>query len=157
MAKHGLPTDPAGLEAHNCLVADAVETWKLVGPQGEVHVRPYGTAQADSGEFIRELVLSGVGIGLLSIWDVGPALRSGALRLALPAYRGTASAVHAVYPSREFMPAKVDVLIEFLADLYGAVPYWEKEIDLDKLGARQVVRPAPRRMGKLATHAVASR
>jgi DNA-binding transcriptional LysR family regulator len=99
-------------------------------------------------------VLSGVGIGLLSTWDIGPALRSGALRLVLPAYRGvSASAVHAVYPSREFMPAKVDVLIEFLAALYGVVPYWEREIDIDKLGARGTTR----RIGKVAAQAVAPR
>jgi DNA-binding transcriptional LysR family regulator len=156
--KHGLPASTVNLEAHNCLVADAVEMWKLSGPEGDVQVRPYGTVRSDSGEVIRELVLAGVGIGLLSTWDVGPALRSGALRLVLPAYRGTsAGAVHAVYPSREFMPAKVDVLIEFLAELYGAVPYWEREIDIDKLGARQAARGATRRIGKSAPQAVAPR
>ena len=156
--KHGLPASIVNLEAHNCLVADATETWKLSGPEGDAQVRPYGTVRSDSGEVIRELVLSGVGIGLLSIWDIGPALRSGALRLVLPAYRGmSAGAVHAVYPSREFMPAKVDVLIEFLAELYGTVPYWEREIDIDKLGARQAARGASRRIGKAAVQAVAPR
>ena len=156
--KHGLPASIVNLEAHNCLVADATETWKLSGPEGDAQVRPYGTVRSDSGEVIRELVLSGVGIGLLSIWDIGPALRSGALRLVLPPYRGmSAGAVHAVYPSREFMPAKVDVLIEFLAELYGAVPYWEREIDIDKLGARQAARGATRRIGKAAAQAVAPR
>jgi DNA-binding transcriptional LysR family regulator len=158
IAKHGLPAKLANLEAHNCLVADAVELWKLSGPEGEVQVRPYGTVRSDSGEVIRELVMSGVGIGLLSTWDVGPALRSGALRLVLPQYRGvTAGAVHAVYPSREYMPAKVDVLIEFLADLYGAVPYWEREIDIDKLGARSAAGRSSRRSGKLPAQVAASR
>jgi hypothetical protein len=69
----------------------------------------------------------------------------------------SAGAVHAVYPSREFMPAKVDVLIEFLAELYGTVPYWEREIDIDKLGARQAARGASRRIGKAAVQAVAPR
>ena len=90
--------------------------------------------RSDSGEFIRELVLAGVGIGLLSTWDIGPALRSGALRVVLPEYRGASNAaVHAVYPSREFMPAKVNVLIEFLAELYGTQPYWDKDLDLNKM------------------------
>jgi DNA-binding transcriptional LysR family regulator len=158
IAKHGLPAKLVNLEAHNCLVADAIETWKLSGPEGDVQVRPYGTVRSDSGEVIRELVMSGVGIGLLSTWDIGPALRSGALRLVLPQYRGAvAGAVHAVYPSREYMPAKVDVLIEFLADLYGAVPYWEREIDIDKLGARSAAGRASRRSPKLPAQAVASR
>lgn len=156
--KHGAPKNLPDLEVHNCLVADSVEVWRLDGPEGEVQVRPYGTVRSDSGEFVRELVLSGVGLGLLSTWDVGPALRSGSLRVVLPAYRGAASTgVHAVYPSREFMPAKVDVLIEFLADLYGPVPYWEKELDLNKMGSRQASRPVSRRVGKGAGPAVATR
>ena len=42
--KHGLPATTLDLEAHNCLVADAVEMWKLSGPEGDVQVRPYGTS-----------------------------------------------------------------------------------------------------------------
>ena len=40
----------------------------------------------------------------------------------------------AVYPCREFMPAKVNVLIEFLAELYGTEPYWDKDMDPAGLG-----------------------
>ena len=78
------------------------------------------------------------------------ALRSGALRVVLPEYRGASNAaVHAVYPSREFMPAKVNVLIEFLADLYGSEPYWDKDLDLDKVGqVRPAARQISRRVGK---------
>jgi DNA-binding transcriptional LysR family regulator len=157
--KHGLPASIVNLEAHNCLVADATETWKLSGPEGDAQVRPYGTVRSDSGEVIRELVLSGVGIGLLSIWDIGPALRSGALRLVLPAYRGTVGwrrYMRSTRAASSCLP-KVDVLIEFLAELYGTVPYWEREIDIDKLGARQPARGASRRIGKAAVQAVAPR
>ena len=78
------------------------------------------------------------------------ALRSGALRVVLPEYRAASSAaVHAVYPSREFMPAKVNVLIEFLADLYGSEPYWDKDLDLDKVAqVRPAARQISRRVGK---------
>ena len=56
--------------------------------RGDTQIHPHGNVRSDSGEFIRELVLAGVGIGLLSTWDIGPALRSGALRVVLPEYRG---------------------------------------------------------------------
>ena len=115
--------------------------------------------RSDSGEFIRELVLAGVGVGLLSTWDIGPALHSGALRVVLPEYRGASNAaVHAVYPSREFMPAKVNVLIEFLAELYGTHPYWDKDLDLNKMSATRLApRAIPRRVGKGSGSAVAAR
>ena len=69
-----------------------------------------------------------------SIWDVGPELQSGALKVVLPQYKGADSvAIYAVYPCRDFMPAKVNALIDFLGDLYGPEPYWEKTMDLAKL------------------------
>jgi hypothetical protein len=38
----------------------------------------------------------------------------------LPAYEGSRNvAIHAVYASRRFLPAKVRVFIDYLADLYG--------------------------------------
>ena len=69
--KHGTPADLADLETHNCLAADPVDVWRLEGPKGEMQCIPHGNVRSDSGEFIRELVTSGVGIGLLSTWDIG--------------------------------------------------------------------------------------
>jgi len=62
--------------------------------------------------------------------------------VVLPQYRGSSNvAVYAVYPCREFMPAKVNVFIEFLAELYGPEPYWDKGLDLAKLAPK---RAAPK-------------
>jgi DNA-binding transcriptional LysR family regulator len=45
----------------------------------------------------------------------------------LPAYEGSHNVtLSAVYPSRQFLPAKVRLFIDFLAELYGPVPYWER-------------------------------
>jgi hypothetical protein len=45
----------------------------------------------------------------------------------LPAYEGSRNvAIHAVYASRRFLPAKVRVFIDYLAELYGPVPYWDQ-------------------------------
>ena len=78
--------------------------------------------------------MSGLGIGLRSTWDIGPELQSGKLRVVLPDYCGSSNvAIYAVYPSREFMPSKVNVFIEFLSELYGPEPYWNKDLDLDEL------------------------
>jgi DNA-binding transcriptional LysR family regulator len=157
LEKHGTPETLTDLAGHNCLAADTVDVWRLEGPDGETQVRPYGNVRATSGEFVRELVLSGVGLGLMSTWDVGAALRSGCLRRVLPAYGGALTAgVHAVYPSREFMPAKVDVLIEFLADLYSPVPYWENELNLGRSSVRHAAGAAGR-LGKAAGAAAATR
>jgi DNA-binding transcriptional LysR family regulator len=151
LERRGAPESLADLAGHNCLAADTADMWRLEGPDGEVQVRPYGNVRASSGEFVRELVLSGVGIGLLSTWDVGTALRAGTLRRVLPSYGGSlTSGVYAVYPSREFMPAKVDVLIGYLADLYGPVPYWENDLNIGRVAAREALHVPCARIAKIA-------
>ena len=76
-------------------------------------------------------MLAGVGISLLSSWDVGPALMQGDLHIVLPEWRGVSSdAIWAVYPSRDFMPSKVNVFIDYLTELYGLQPYWPKNFDI---------------------------
>ena len=82
--------------------------------------------------------MAGLGIGLRSTWDIGPELQNGDLEIVLPQYTGSNNiAIYAVYPSREFMPSKVNVFIDFLAELYGSEPYWENELDLSKLLSAQ--------------------
>jgi len=146
LAKNGTPTTLADLDLHNCLSAGAQDVWRLEGPEGERHVRTNGNLRSNSGEIIREALRAGLGLGLRSIWDLGPELKTGELKVVLPQYRGSSNvAIYAVYPCREFMPAKVNVFIEFLAEIYGQEPYWDKGLDLGKLG---VGRASPKAMGR---------
>lgn len=157
LEKHGEPASLADLETRNCLSVENTDPWKLEGPEGEVQTRPRASVRSNSAEFIRELVLAGIGIGVLSTWDVSAALHDGRLRQLLPAYKGSPNvAVHAVYPSREFLPAKVDVLIEFLAERYGPVPYWEKGSGANAV-SQAPLRRASRRAGKASGVAEATR
>jgi len=125
ISNYGAPKDFSDLEMHNCLAAGALDVWRLEGPDGPCQFRAKGSIRSNSVELIREAVFAGVGISLLSTWDVSPALKSGELQVVLPTYRGMSTdAIWAVYPSRDFMPSKVNVFIEFLTDLYGLEPYW---------------------------------
>jgi DNA-binding transcriptional LysR family regulator len=134
LEKYGTPTSLADLALHNCLSAGAQDVWRLEGPQGQEQVRTNGNVRSNSGELIREALLAGLGLGLRSTWDIGRELKRGELKIVLPEYRGSSNvAIFAVYPCREFMPAKVNVFIEFLAELYGPDPYWDKGLDLAKL------------------------
>ena len=102
-----------------------------------IRFRLGGNIRSNSAEFTRQAILSGLGLGLRSTWDIGPELESGQLQVVMPQYRGSSNvAIYAVYPSREFMPSKVNVFIEFLSGLYGPEPYWNKALDLEKAAGR---------------------
>ena len=129
LAKNGIPETPADLEFHNCLSAGAQDYWRLDGPDGSSQLKLKGNIRSNSSEFVRQALLAGLRLGLRSTWDVGPELASGALQVVMPQYRGSDNvSIYAVYPCRDFMPAKVSVFIEFLAKLYENKPYWDKNL-----------------------------
>jgi DNA-binding transcriptional LysR family regulator len=127
LEKNGTPRSIADLASHACLTATPQDHWRLEGPEGLVSVKPAGPILTNSSEVVRESVLAGLGIALRSTWDVGPELSAGRLKLVLPQYRASRHVgVYAVYASRRFLPAKVRVFIDYLAQLYGPAPYWDR-------------------------------
>lgn len=144
--RSGAPETLADLDLHNCISAGAQDVWRLQGPDGEVQVRVKGNIRSNSAELARQAILDGLGIGLRSLWDVGPDLKRGDLKVVLPQYRGADSvAIYAVYPCREFMPTKVTALIDFMSDIYGDEAYWEKSFD-PALAKPAPAKAAPRSM-----------
>lgn len=146
--EQGIPTSLSDLDFHNCLSAGAQDYWRLEGPGGQHQLRVKGNIRSNSFEFMREALLSGLGLGLRSTWDIGPELRSGALQVVLPEYQGSSNvAIYAVYPCRDFMPEKVNVFIDYLAGHYGPDPYWNAGLTLDALEQKSA-RPGARKGGQ---------
>lgn len=131
LARHGSPSSIEDLiENHVLLAAVNQDPWRLIGPHGSETVRTLAPIRTNSSEVVRECLIAGVGVALRSTWDIGPELREGKLRIILPDYRASKDVgLHAVYPSRRFLPAKVRVFIDFLAGLYGPSPYWDTGLD----------------------------
>src|SRR5690242_1063097 len=77
--RHGAPKRPADLEKHNCLVLPGMEAWRFVAKGRTLRVRVSGTLTCNNNEVLREATVSGIGVGLHSLWDIADELRSGAL------------------------------------------------------------------------------
>ncbi len=124
-----LPKTLNDLADHICIPPHNGEPWRLEGPEGSVIHRPIGPLLTNSSEVVREAVISGVGIALRSTWDIGQELSAGHLVRVLPAYEGNRSvAIHALYPSKQFLPAKVRLFIDYLVSLYAPNPPWNKPV-----------------------------
>lgn len=100
------------LKGQSLLAAHGQLPWLLDGPAGAVLWEGESIVQTNSSEVVRELTLGGAGIALRSLWDVSPALESGALVRVLPDYEGSRDAAifiaHAPVP-RLSAPARVFV------------------------------------------------
>lgn len=129
IAENGMPETLESLKDFRCLPAHNGDHWRLDGPNGPVSFKPDGQLKTNSSEVVRETLLAGMGIALRSTWDIGPELSRGEVIQVLPDYESAADVgLFAVYPSRQFLPAKVRLFIDFLAELYGPQPYWEKGV-----------------------------
>jgi DNA-binding transcriptional LysR family regulator len=120
----GTPKSLDDLANHICLPAGVQDSWKLKDASGEPHqVRLTSFVRTDSANFSREALVSGVGIGLRSVWDVQDDIDAGRLTRVLEDFTGSGDdAIYAVYPSRDFMPTKVHVFIEYIGEIYAADP-----------------------------------
>lgn len=122
LKKHGRPKHPADISGHAVLAYSLLATgdqWELEGPKGKVTVQVHPVLRTNSGDTCRAAALKHQGIILQPSFLVDADLRSGALVEFMPDYRSVEFGIYAVYPSRQFVSAKVRLLIEFLAKALG--------------------------------------
>ena len=93
--------------------------------------RPESAISTNSSEVVRETVIAGLGIAMRSTWDISEELKQRQLVRVLDQFSSSEGlGIYAVYPSRNFLPAKVRLFIDFLAELFGPTPYWEAGLEL---------------------------
>lgn len=135
LKEHGTPRTLADLSKHKIIVENNI-AWRLQGPEGTTSLRLSGEIKTNSGEIVHQALLAGCGIALRPTWEIRDELLSQKLVHILPQYREAPGvAVYAVYPDKQYIPARLRVFVDFLAGIYGPAPYWDEGLDLD---------PAPR-------------
>lgn len=126
--RHGMPERVADLAGHHLLAASGQMPWRLVSGQRRAQVDQPSHVRTNSSEIVRELALTGVGVALRSLWDVGDALADGRLLRVLPAWEGPSDlAIYALHPRGEAVPAAVSAFVAFLHTVLGPAP-WERSI-----------------------------
>jgi DNA-binding transcriptional LysR family regulator len=120
IARRGAPAAPGDLKDHACIVYRARSTrhW-LLNDAGETFTAPVpATFVCNDGDAAQALALEGAGIIYRSIWDVAPALESGALVRVLAEYSAPTEPLHVVYAHTLQLAPRVrhfaDFAIEYL-------------------------------------------
>jgi DNA-binding transcriptional LysR family regulator len=131
LERHGVPRVPQDLAIHACLIYSnelKPDTWTLHGPHGTESVKVAGPVCADNGDILKASALAGLGVTLLPTFIVGPELASGRLQQVLHGYCPTDLAIHAVFPSRRYLSAKVRTFVDFLTRRFGSESGWDRWI-----------------------------
>ena len=131
LSEFGEPKTLAELSSHK-LLAENNTTWRVQGPDGASSFRPTADIKTNSSEIVQQALIAGCGIGLRSSWQVRDELLSKKLVPILPEYREAPGiAIYAVYPCKQFIPAKLRVFVDFLVSTYGGPePYWDQGLEL---------------------------
>ena len=132
LSSHPTPRVPEDLKAHSCLhysYLSSGQTWRFNGPDGVRKITVSGRLRINNGDLLKVAATNGLGIALLPTFIVGDALRAGRLVPVLNEWKPVFdSAIHAVYPASRNLSPKVRVFIDFLAERFGELPYWDRTL-----------------------------
>ena len=131
----GRPETPADLGRHACLIyaeTSAPTTWRFEGPDGQREtVQIAGPVTSTNPQVVHQLALAGHGVILAPSFTVGTDIAEGRLTALLTHWRARELPIHALYPHRPLLSAKVRTFVDFLADRFGPNPEWERWRDND--------------------------
>jgi len=123
LSKRGVPRVPNDLTKHNCIGIrqgeEAYGTWRLASGRGKgaatEAVKTRGNLTTNDGEIAVNWALEGHGILMRAEWDIERYLRKGRLVHVLPQYHTPDADIHAVYPQRHQLAARVRAFVDFVA------------------------------------------
>jgi DNA-binding transcriptional LysR family regulator len=115
--KYGTPKTPEDLIDHSCLVNWAIaprHKWQFRTESGLKIITVSGRVQSNAAHSIRISALNGLGLVMLPTYIVGGDIEKGALKVVLDNYILPPLDIHAVYPHRRYLSAKVRAFLDFL-------------------------------------------
>lgn len=127
IAKRGRPGHPGDLVHHQCVnyfssVTGKVQDWDFSRDGETLNIpTPACLAVNDSTVYTRAGV-AGLGIVQLVTMVAEPLIKSGRMERILPEWSTAPLPVNAVYPQNRHLSAKVRVFVEWVADLFVALP-----------------------------------
>ena len=126
--RRGKPGTPEELAQHDALhytYSSTSDEWRFNDPGGAPRpVRIRHRLRTNNGEALLRAAAVGVGVVQLPSFLVHDAISRGELEVALEDYCGPELGIHAVYPARRLLAAKVRGFVDHLAAAFASPP-WE--------------------------------
>jgi DNA-binding transcriptional LysR family regulator len=123
LARRPAPKTLAELAEHDFIVfkkKTGKNLLELQGPKGDEKIEVHGPVSTDDMASGRGLIAAGLGIGLLPIFLEKCGGKGPRFERVLPEYALKGGGVHLVMPSARYVPARVRLLNDFLAENFTA-------------------------------------
>jgi DNA-binding transcriptional LysR family regulator len=132
LKRHGRPRHPRELANHECFgyLLSSHASWPfIVG--GETKWFPVSSKlQANNGDALLLAAARGLGITQAPTFIAEHAVREGVLEILLRKFTMPAMGIYAVFPSNRYVPHRVRVLVDFIAERIGPRPSWDQILQL---------------------------
>jgi DNA-binding transcriptional LysR family regulator len=119
LSQHGVPQQPQDLEQHECLVysnAPTLTQWVFQEGKKKISVAVRGRIMANNGLLLTEAASQDLGITRQPYFIAKPYLDRGVVRPILENNEIAPLGIYAVLPSNQYIPHRVSVLMQFLAE-----------------------------------------
>lgn len=126
--RNGIPEKPADLEHHNCLTLSqrtGMSEWKFIIDGKQVSLNPGGNLRTNTADPLRIAAVKDCGLVQLPSYMVGLDIKSGRLLPVLEKFEPPKRPIHIVYIHRRHLSAKVRTFVDFMAESFQPVPYWD--------------------------------
>ncbi|MFB3301733.1 LysR substrate-binding domain-containing protein [Pseudomonas sp. AMR01] len=115
LARWGTPRVLDELSHHACIVLHAMPYWPFAKDGNPVSIRAHGAFSANSVEAVRTASKQGLGLAMLTYWDIRNELAEGSLVLvSLEDVIPEQLSITAVLPTRQQVPHRVRVFVDCL-------------------------------------------
>ena len=124
LGRTGRPTRLADLNGHSMLLYGGMnpnDGISFDGPDGRETVNFRVVMKSENETLLHLAALEGMGLVLLPVWMAQTDITQGRLERVLPGVSTFRTTLHAVYPSRKYLSAKVRTFVDFLASRAGPV------------------------------------
>lgn len=119
LSRHPAPSTPAELEQHDCIRfirgRHIVDHWMFLEKGKTVQTPIRGTLCTNNSEVMHEWALAGRGVASKAKWDIAGDLQAGRLVELLAPFACNEIKLYATYPSRNYLPPRTRVFIDFMA------------------------------------------
>jgi len=126
-ARYGRPTHPRELAVHHALIytqSRAIPAWRFQhAEKGDATVDMRSQLLVNNAEALAPSLCAGLGLALQPEFLVWQDLQDGRLERAMPEWQAPSIAVHLVTPSGRLRPARVQAVINFLAQRLAEAPW----------------------------------
>ena len=128
LRRQGEPQHPGDLLSHECLIYLPAQQdgWSFEIDGQFERFAVHGRFRTNNGDVLLDAAVRGLGIAMQPSFISGPAIETGKVQVILNAFPALELGIFALLPSHHYIPHRVRILIDYLAQRIGEQPYWGK-------------------------------